>query len=267
MKFNLMPKPTFFLVLTLFLFSCSRGITKSRVCSYEANFDALQGCLKNTTEFVDVPETVVFSFVAKEISKNSKVQIQWYHDDAGRFSLVDSLSYYTKVDDELLVSGIDRNFLQPGSYLIKTKIFDFEETHEHEHRFKILSSGKSSAQMLLVGSTVDPNGLVIRPQTYFDQQHARVYLSSYIYDAPANSEIKINFTHIEKGKFSKSFSTNSGTNHKSKFLLYAFLPNKDLPLGEYRVEIVLNNEIFSVPFFIDATQESENEISGETAEE
>ena len=262
-----MSKPTFFLVLTLFLFSCSRGITKSRVCSYEANFDALQGCENNTTEFVDVPETVVFSFVAKEISKNSKVQIQWYFEDAGRFSLVDSVSYYTKIDDELLVSGIDRNFLQPGSYLIKVKIFDFEETYEHEHRFKILSSGKSSAQMLLLGSAVDPNGLVIQPQTYFDQQHARVYVSSYIYNAPANAEIKINFIHIEKGKFSKSFSTNTGTNPKAKFLLFAFLPNKDLPLGEYRVEIVLNKETFSAPFFIDATEESDNENSGEILEE
>lgn len=251
-----MTKYTITLLLGFLIFSCSRGISKSRVCSHDKNFDALKGCTKNMDEFSGVPETVVFSFEAKGISKNSKVQILWYYEDAGRFSLIDSISYYTKVDNELLVSGIDRNFLQTGNYLIKASIFDFEKTYEHEHKFKILSSGKPSAQMLLVGSAVDPNGLVIAPQAYFNSEHARIYVSSYIYDAPANSEISINFTHLENGKFSKSFKTPTGANPKSKFLLYAFLPNRDLPQGEYRVEMMLGKETFSAPFFIDATQKT-----------
>ena len=62
----------FVLLLTLgcFFVSCSRGITKSRVCSYGDNFDALKGCTKNIEVFSDAPETVVFSFVAKNGSSS-----------------------------------------------------------------------------------------------------------------------------------------------------------------------------------------------------
>ena len=134
-----MVKISLFLFLGALLFSCDNGISKARVCSYENGFDAINGCSKNIDEFNGVPETVVFSFFAKAVSENSKMKIEWFYEEKGQFSLIDSISYYTKVEDELLVSGMDRNFLQPGNYVVKAQIFDFEETFNHEHKFTIKS--------------------------------------------------------------------------------------------------------------------------------
>lgn len=247
---------SFLLVLVAFLFSCSKGITKSRVCAIDQEFDALQGCLKNFETFDGAPEFVVYSFIAKGLNLNAKVNMHWYFEEQGKFSFIDSFSYYTKMPDELIVSGIERNFLQPGSYVVRTNIRDDNKNYEHEHKFTIQSTGRPNAHLLLVGKAIDPNGMVIAPHTYFDKNHPRIYISSYIFDAEPNVEIKIHFGHVEAGKFSKTFSTNTGNNPKSKFLLYAYLPNRDLPLGEYRVEVDLDGKLFTAPFFIDATEES-----------
>lgn len=243
------------LILVLFLISsCSKGIKSSRVCALDDNFDPLVGCTENIEEFIGVPQTVIFSFKAKDVSRDSKLKIEWFFEDDGRFQLIDSVTYYTKLDEELIVTGIDRNFLQTGFYVVKLKLLDYEKSYEHEHRFKIVSDGIASAQMLLVGSAVDPNGLVIKPEVYFDENHARIFVSTYVYDAQPNSDISVLFKHKEIEKFSKQYAMNVGANPKSKFLLYAYLPNRDLPLGEYEVIINLDKEIYSAPFFIDGTQ-------------
>jgi hypothetical protein len=251
-----MTKQLIFLLAAALLFSCSKGITKSRVCALEEGFNPLKGCSKNIKEFNGAPETVIFSFQASGVSRDSKVTMEWYFDEQGRYHFIDSFSYYIKSNQEQIVSGIDRNFLQPGEYLIKTKIRDEEQTFEHEQRFTINADGKPSAHLLLVGSAVDPNGLVIKPNIYFDVNHARVFVSTYIFNAVPNGEIKINFVHTDGGKYSKSFNTQVGPKPKPKFLLYAYLPNIDLPMGEYRVEIDLGTEVFSAPFYIDASQQS-----------
>lgn len=236
------------------MFSCSKGITSSKVCALDDSFDALKGCDKHTSEFNGTPETVVYSFQASGVDMDAKVQTFWYFEESGKYLLVDSFTYYTKLKHELIVSGIDRNFLPIGNYLIKTTIKDDEKLYEHEERFKILSNGLPNAVNLVVGNAVDPNGQVMRPELYFDQKSERIFVSAFIQNAKPNSEITIHFTHTEMGKFSKTFQTNTGRNPKNKFLLYAYLPNVDLPLGEYRAEILLDGASFAAPFFIDATR-------------
>ena len=246
----------YFLLLTVctLLFSCSPGIKKSRVCALE-NFDALQGCKSHTNELVGFPETVVHSFRAKGFEENSTVSVRWYFEDAGKFYLIDSFTYYTKESDELVVSGIDRNFLQPGSYVVKIKVKDADQTFESEEHFSIQSNGETIALMLLVGNAIDPTGLVTRPHTYFTINDQQVFVSTFVYDAKPNQDILIRFRQIDvQGGYEKQFSTNVGPNPKSKFLLYANLPNVDLNLGEYQVEIKIGDVSFVAPFYIDETQ-------------
>jgi hypothetical protein len=236
------------------LFSCSPGIKKSRVCALE-NFDALKGCKSHTNEIVGFPETLVHSFRAKGFEENSMVSVRWYFEEKGKFFLIDSFTYYTKENDELVVSGIDRNFLQPGSYVVKVKVKDADQTYESEEYFSIQSNGETIALMLLVGNAIDPTGLVTRPHTYFTINDQRVFVSTYVYDAKPNQEILIRFRQIDvQGGYEKQFSTNVGPNPKNKFLLYANLPNVDLNLGEYQVEIVIGDVSFVAPFYIDETQ-------------
>jgi hypothetical protein len=251
-----MIKIRFILVLLFGLFSCSKGITNSRVCSIDKEFDALRGCQKNFETFDSVPEFIVYSFIAKGLNINAKVNVYWFFEEQGKFTLIDSFSYHTKLPEELIVSGMERNFLQPGSYVVRTNIHDEDKNYDHEHRFTIQSSGRPEAHFILVGKAIDQNGLVTSPNTYFEKDHPMIYVSSYIYDAKPNTEIKIHFSHVEAGKFFKTFRTNTGNNPKSKFLLYAFLPNRNLPLGEYRVEIELDGKRHTAPFFIDATNEN-----------
>ena len=250
-----MRKFMFVFFLGTWLVSCSKGIVNSKVCPINQNFDALKGCSENYDSFEEAPETVIYSFLAKSVLLDSKVTMHWYFEEAGNYTLIDSFSYYTKRDKELIVSGIDRNFLQPGAYVIKTTLKNTEQTFEEEKRFQINLGSKPQIYLLLVGSATNPSGLVTRPQTYYDSSSPKIFVSSYIYNAKPNSEIKIHFKHAEKGKFNKTFSTKTGANPKSKFLLYAYLPNVNLPLGEYRVEIDLGTDVFKAPFFIDATQE------------
>ncbi len=247
----------YLLTILYLIASCSKGISSGRVCAMDENFDALKGCKTNIETFEGAPETAVYSFIANGVNRDAKVQVQWFYEEGGKYFLVDSFSYYTKLSEEIIMSGMDRNFLPNGNYVIKTKIKDGEDIYEDEQKFIIQSSGKSSAVNLLVGDVVDPNGLVLHPNVYFDVNHPQIFVSTYIQDAKPNMPISIHFTHKEIGKFSKVFETNTGAKPLPKFLLYAYLPNKNLPLGEYRVEIILPNATFSAPFFIDATLESE----------
>jgi len=82
-----------------------------------------------------------------------------------------------------------------------------------------------------------------------------VFVSTFVYDAKPNQDILIRFRQIDvQGGYEKQFSTNVGPNPKSKFLLYANLPNVDLNLGEYQVEIKIGDVSFVAPFYIDETQ-------------
>lgn len=243
-----------FLSLVMVLFSCSPGIKKSRVCALE-DFDALKGCKSHSSEIIGFPETVVHSFRAKGFEENTRVSVLWYFSDAGKYVLIDSFTYYTKVKDELVVSGIDRNFLQLGQFVVKVKVQESDKNFEAEERFNIQSAGEPTALMLLVGNTIDPNGMVIRPLTYFSINDQQIYVSAYVYDAKPNQKIVIRFKQIDvEGGYEKSYSTTVGPNPKSKFLLYANLPNVNLNLGEYQVEINLGNSVFVAPFYIDETQ-------------
>jgi hypothetical protein len=236
------------------LFSCSPGIKKSRVCALD-DFDALNGCKNHSDEISGFPETVVHSFRAKGFEENSKVSVNWYFSDAGKYYLIDSFTYYTKENDELVVSGIDRNFLQPGQYVVKIKVDDSEKVHEAEEVFSIKSNGETTALMLIVGNEIDPTGMVTRPLTYFSIHDKQVFVSAYIYDAKPNQDVLIRFRQIDvEGGFEKQFSTNVGPNPKSKFLLYANLPNVNLNLGEYQVEIIIDGVSFVAPFYIDETE-------------
>ena len=240
--------------LVILLLSCSPGLKKSRVCALE-DFDALKGCKSHSDAIIGFPETVVHSFRAKGLEENSKVSVNWYFSDAGNFYLIDSFVYYTKEKDELVVSGIDRNFLQLGQFVVKIKAVDSEKVYEKEEHFSIESNGEPAALMLLVGNVIDPSGVVTRPLTYFSINDKQVYISTYIYNAKPNQEIVIRFRQIDvQGGYVKQFSTNVGPNPKSKFLLYANLPNVGLNLGEYQVEIVLGESVFTAPFYIDETE-------------
>lgn len=241
---------------TLVLGSCSSGITKSRVCTLE-NFDALKGCKSHAEEIVGFPETVIHSFRANDFEENTKVAVNWYFESQGKFYLIDSFQYYTREKEELIVSGIDRNFLQPGNFLVKVKVQGTDQVLEQEEHFTIVSSGEPSALMLLVGNIVDPNGYVIQPKTYFSKTDDRIYVSSYIYDVNPNQNIIVRFKQVDVEGFEREFKTNVGPNPKPIFLFYANLPNVKLPLGEYEVQILLGESTFTAPFYIDETLQSE----------
>lgn len=241
------------------LLACSPGIKKSRVCALD-DFDALKGCKSHTSEIIGFPETVVHSFRAKGFEENTRVSVLWYFNNADKYVLIDSFTYYTKEKDELVVSGIDRNFLQLGQFVVKVKVQESDKKLEAEEHFSIQSAGEPTALMLLVGNTIDPSGKVIRPLTYFSLSDSRVYVSAYIYDAKPSQEIVIRFRQIDvEGGYEKSFSTNVGPKPKEKFLLFANLPNVDLNLGEYQVEINLGNAFFVAPFYVDETQISQQD--------
>lgn len=236
------------------LFSCSPGIKKSRVCALN-NFDALKGCSSHANAITGFPETVVHSFRAKGFEENSVVTVNWFFKESGKFYLIDSFTYYTKVKDELVVSGIDRNFLQPGEYVVKVKVVETEKSYESEERFSIQTNGEPTALMLIVGNEIDAKDMVSSPLTYFTLTDKYIYVSANIYDAKPNQEIVIRFRQIDvQGGYQKQFSTNVGPNPKSKFLLYANLPNMELTLGEYQVEIIMDGVSFVAPFYIDETQ-------------
>jgi len=248
----------FFLFLTVctLLFSCSPGIKKSRVCTLD-DFDALKGCKSNVSQISGFPETIIHSFRAKGFDENSKVTVNWFFNESGKFYLVDSFTYFTKEKDELVVSGIDRNFLQPGEYVVKVSVQELEKNHELEERFSIESNGEPTALMLIVGNEIDASGRVTRPWTYFTVEDKYIFVSANIYDIKPNQDIVIRFRQIDvQGGYQKQFSTNVGPNPKSKFLLYANLPNVDLTLGEYQVEILIDGVSFVAPFYIDETQSS-----------
>jgi hypothetical protein len=244
----------FLLFASALLFSCSPGIKKSRVCALE-NFDALKGCKNHVSEIIGFPETVVHSFRAKGFEENSKVTVNWYFNESGKYLLIDSFTYYTKTKEELVVSGVDRNFLQPGEYVVKIRVSESEKTHEQEERFSVKPNGEPTALLLLVGNEIDAFGVVSKPWTYFTLADKQIFVSAYIFDAKPNQDIVIRFRQIDvQGGFEKQFSTNVGPNPKSKFLLYANLPNVDLTLGEYQVEIIIGGFSFVAPFYIDETQ-------------
>jgi hypothetical protein len=244
----------FLLFASALLFSCSPGIKKSRVCALE-NFDALKGCKNHVSEILGFPETVVHSFRAKGFEENSKVTVNWYFNESGKYLLIDSFTYYTKTKEELVVSGVDRNFLQPGEYLVKVGVQELKKNYELEERFSIESNGEPTALMLIVGNEIDASGRVTRPWTYFTVADKYIFVSANIYDIQPNQDIVIRFRQIDvQGGYEKQFSTNVGPNPKSKFLLYANLPNVDLTLGEYQVEIMIGGVSFVAPFYIDETQ-------------
>ena len=245
-------------VVGVFVLSCSSGIKKSRVCSIE-DFDPLKGCKSNSIEIIGLPETVVYSFLADGFEKDSRALVYWFYGEGASAVLIDSFPNYIKVDKQLLVSGIDRNFLEPGPYFVKTVISNETKTVEHIHNFTVNLRGEIAITQLIVGDVIDNKGVVIRPKTDFFAQEERVFISANVYNAKAGDEIKIRFKHMEK-QFDKEFSTKVGPNPKSSFLLYANLPNMDLPTGAYDAEIKIGNVAYAASFFIIETNNTIPEI-------
>ncbi len=246
-------------IVGVFVLSCSSGIKKSRVCSIE-DFDPLKGCKSHKGEIMGLPETLVYSFRANGFDKDSRVVIYWYYGEGASALAIDSFIYYTKVDKELVVSGIDRNFLEPGAYFVKTVISSESKTVEHMERFLINIGDELVITQLLVGDRVDNSGMVTSPNTAFSAREQRVFISANVHNAKANQEISIRFIHKNKA-YEKSFSTNVGANPKPTFLLFANLPNLDLPEGEYDAQIKIGALVYAATFFVNESNISiaENE--------
>lgn len=239
------------------LLSCTSGIKKSRVCSI-ADFDPLKGCKSHSSEISELPETLVYSFRANGFDKDSRAAIFWYYGEGASALPIDSFIYYTKVDKELVVSGIDRNFLEPGPYFVKAVISNKIKTVEHIEKFSIRIGDELAVTQLLIGDRVDENGRVINPNTAFSANEQHVFISANVHNAKAKQEINIRFEHKNQ-KFDKSFSTTLGAHPKSSFLLFANLPNLDLPEGEYDAQIKMGEFIYAASFFVNQTNVSNTE--------
>ena len=256
-----MVKSTLLVILLSTLISCnfnSRFIGDSRTCSLD-DFDAMEGCLENTQQFSEITSTLMHSFKIEGIEKDEVIRVEWYYNDGNSFQLVDSFKHYIKLDKELIVSGIDRNFLAPGDYEIRA-FFKSESVELNlNHEIHIQGANDPDALQFIIGDQIDPSGLVIRPRTYFDSIHSRIYLSSYIYNAVPNMEMEIKFQSVDN-KFNKTFPLTLGPNPKKRFLLYANLPNENLPTGEYNAIIKFAGKAISAPFFIDSSKKIEPNV-------
>lgn len=239
--------------------SCSGvSIKKSSTCSID-DFEALEGCKENVFNFEEIPSTLVHTFEISGFEKDDKIKVEWFYNDGNSFLLVDSFMHYIKLDKELIVSGIDRNFLAPGEYEIRAIGNSNENQATLSHSFTIAGSGEPDALQFIIGDQIDPSGLVIHPRTYFDSIHSRIYLSSYIYNAKPGMKMEILFQGVNNN-FEKSFPLTLGPNPKKRFLLYSNLPNENLPQGEYNAFIKFEGTAISAPFFIDGTRKVESDV-------
>lgn len=232
--------------------SCEYSITTANISSVRVcgslNSD---GCKEDVGIFEELPDTVYVVSRLKNAPEGTEIRYYWYQFLEDDYILLDSVSYTSEKSSELIHSYILTNALPLGKYRVATRVVaNNRKAIVKDFEFKIPDG--ITLHMPRIGSEINEHGRVSKIINEFGPSDDMVYFSSFLYNIPANQEIKIYFKDLRTNKVYKELNVKGGEVEEEVLLLKANLNKGQTHLnpGKHQIIITIEDREFTYEFTV-----------------